>query len=260
MAQAALSWFWDFCLRALPGPMISDDAFEEKVHQKITFLKPLSVVRLCAEAQVLEDHLEHTPLAIPPLPDLVTLVAITRFLFDVHHIHDLRDYAEVTGYQPCCHLYSRRSGKENPSDGPRCWPRKVLDIVQAQVVQTLNENPKSFLIAWQPCEVILHQVCTQALETAPASLLMTLYDWLLTRLADLFSGKASVTEGDHNPQDLWQSIADTQEMLDCVQVLFLKNPSIPVDYCDYLKSHNVFEKKEFFTSRQDIFRSLMKKA
>ena len=58
MAQAALSWFWDFCLRALPGPMISDDAFEGKIHQKIAFLKPLSVVRLCAEAKVLEDHLE----------------------------------------------------------------------------------------------------------------------------------------------------------------------------------------------------------
>ena len=259
MAQAALSWFWDFCLRALPGPMISDEAFEGKIHQKIAFLKPLSVVRLCAEAKVLEDHLEQTPLAIPPLPDLVTLVAITRFLFDEHHRDDLMDYAEVTGYQPCCHLYSRRSGKENPSDGPRCWPRKVLDIVEGQVVQTLNENPKAFLIAWQPSEIILHQICTDALETANGSALMTLYDWLLTRLTDLFSGKASVAEGDNDPQDLWQSIADTQEMLDAVQGLWLKNPLIPVDYCDYLKSRNIFEKKEFFTSRQDVFRSLMEK-
>jgi hypothetical protein len=51
--------------------------------------------------------------------------------------------------------------------------------------------------------------------------------WLLTRLTDLFSGKASVTEGDNAPQDLWQSIADTQEMLDCVQVFFSKKSLNP---------------------------------
>ncbi len=260
MARRAMSWFWDVCLRALPGPVISEEAFEDKVQHKIHFLKPLSIVRLCAEGKVLEDHLHHKPLAVPSVPDLVTLVALTRFLFEQHLVEDLEEYAQATGYLACYDLYRQQSEQKHADATLSFWPENVLHALQAQLIQTLEDNPKAFLIGWQSSEILLHQVCVEALETARGFVLMTLYDCLLTRLTDLFSGKASVKEGDPNPQDLWQSIADTQEMLEAVQGIWLKNPLIPVDYCDYLKTHNIFEKKEFFTSRADIFRSLMEKA
>ncbi|MFM7630868.1 MAG: hypothetical protein ACKO43_03535 [Alphaproteobacteria bacterium] len=256
----SLSWLLDFCTRALPGPVVSDEVFEGKVREKIAFLKPLSIVRLCAEARVLKDHFEHTPLSVPSVPDLVTLVALTRVLSKDHQQHDLDDPAQVMGYLPCCNLYQndiKNHEKEWTEDTP--WPEKVLNALNALVIQTLRDNPKVFLVAWQPSEVLLHQVCVESLETANGMILMTLFDWLLTRLTDLFSGQATVRENETNPQDLWQSIADTQEMLDVVQALWLKNPWIPVDYGDYLKSHNLFEKKEFFDTRRDIFRALMAK-
>jgi hypothetical protein len=260
MAQASLSKLWDFCVRALPGPMISDEAFEDKVQHKIHFLKPLSIVRLCAEAKVLEDHLKHKPLSVPAVPDLVTLVALTRCLFEQHLVEDLEEYAQATGYLACYHLYRQQSEQKHADTTLSFWPENVLQALQAQVIQTLKDNPKAFLIAWQPSEILLHQTCVEALETADGLALMTLYRWLLIRLTDLFSGKASVKEGDPNPQDLWQSIADTQEMLEAVQGIWLKNPLIPVDYCDYLKTRTIFEKKEFFEARLDTFRSLMEKA
>jgi hypothetical protein len=260
MARAALSWFWDVCLRALPGPVISEKAFEDKVQHKTLFLKPLSIVRLCAEGKVLEDHLNHNPLSVPSVPDLVTLVALTRLLFEQHLVEDLERYAQATGYLNCYNLYRQQSEQKHTDTTLSFWPEKVLNALQAKLIQTLEDNPKAFLIGWQPSEILLHQVCLETLETTDGLILMNLYHWLLTRLTDLFSGKASVKEGDPNPQDLWQSIADTQEMLDTVQGIWLKNPLIPVDYCDYLKTHNIFEKKEFFTSRADIFRSLMEKA
>ena len=262
MPQAALYWFRELFVRVLPGPAISDEAFEEIINEKTLFLKTLSIVRLCAEAKALQEHLEHTAFPIPNIPDLAALAAITRIVFKDYGVRHLAEHAQTFGYQSCCHLYSQKAPKDEtaqPSKDLPLWPQVVFQAVQAQVIQTLKNDPKAFLIAWQPSEIFLHQVCVEALETADGGALMTLYQWLLTRLADLFSGEASVNEGDPNPQELWQSIADTQEMLDAVQVLWLKHPKIPVDYCDYLKTHTLFEKKEFFLSRLEIFRSLMAK-
>lgn len=260
MPQAALYWLRQLWLRALPGPAISDEAFEDHVRDKTSFLKTLSIVRLSAEAKALHEHLEKTTFPIPNIPDLATLVAITRILFNNYNLPALVPYAQAIGYRACCDLYAQKAptdGTAPPSKALPLWPQAVFQAVRAQVIQTLQDDPKAFLIAWQPSEIFLHQVCIETLETADGAALMTLYQWLLTRLVDLFSGKASVNEGDPNPKDLWQSIADTQEMLDVVQTLWLKHPKIPVDYCDYLKSHTLFEKKDFFDARRDILSALM---
>ncbi len=263
MPQAVLYWFRELFLRVLPSPAISDEGFEDIVQEKLLFLKTLSVVRLCAEAKALQEHLEHTAFPIPNIPDLATLAAITRIVYNDYGMRGLTEHAQTIGYQACCQRYAQKAPKDETAPASKdlpLWPQAVFQALHAQVIQTLKNDPKAFLIAWQPSEIFLHQVCVEALETADGAALMTLYQWLLTRLADLFSGKASVNEGDPNPQDLWQSIADTQEMLNVVQVLWLKHPMIPVDYCDYLKTHTLFEKKEFFLSRLDVFRDLMAKA
>jgi hypothetical protein len=253
MSNQPLSWLRDFWGLVFKPTLLSDDVFEEKVEQKRSHLTKLSEACLCAQASILMEHhkknhrFSHTS-------DLITLVALTRFLYQTYEFSELKPWAEAAGHTACHHLYHQKESEDAQS---RSWNTEVLKATQILLQLTLTQNPKSFLVEWCPSDPPTHRVCLDVLEKADAKTIMSLYQILLYRLVDLLLGKASVQENADTPQDLWQSVADTQEMLDAVQVLWLKNPLIPVDYCDYLRSHNILEKQVFFEARQDFFFSLV---
>ena len=241
------AYFQDLCIRVLPSP-ISDNEFELRVEKKINYLNALHTGRLCAEAIILIDHFNHNQL-IFTLADFISLVAITRFLYTKHNVTALQPWISVSGYKKTCHLYKSTFHKNTVDERALSWEDTIYQTTHKIHYQEIINNPKEFLIAWNPSNIPLHKANLAILQDADFPTLSNLYFLLLKRINDLIVGTGKVDELSKSPTELWHSIADTKEMLDTVEEIWIKNPKLPVDYRDYLKSHNLIEKYKFIKIR-----------